>query len=99
MKCEKCDKEIDEQNKFCPYCGTKILKVNKNKIPPIAIVGYACGYWHILYYFWKSLMSGYLGFSYYQSTTVQDDIYSCLFLIKAILLIGFAEIVTRLNKN
>ena len=99
MKCEKCDKEIDEQNKFCPYCGTKILKVNKNKIPLIAIVGYICGYWHILYYFWKSLMSGYLGFSLYESISGLDEIYTCLFLIRAILLIGFAEIVTRLNKN
>ena len=79
---------------------SKIINNNqRNKRPFIATVAYICGYWHILYYFWISLMNGGLGFSFYQSITVQDELYNCLFLIRAILLIGFAEIITRLNKD
>lgn len=30
MKCIKCDKEIKETFKFCPYCGHPV-----RKLPPI----------------------------------------------------------------
>lgn len=31
MKCKKCDKEITEDSKYCPYCGGKIDNTSDNK--------------------------------------------------------------------
>lgn len=28
MKCQKCNKIIDEDSNFCKYCGTKVIQAN-----------------------------------------------------------------------
>ncbi len=38
MQCSKCNKEIEEGTKFCPYCGHKVSKVKKeNKVIEISL--------------------------------------------------------------
>ena len=32
MKCNKCNNDIDEHSKFCPYCGNEIIKKEDNII-------------------------------------------------------------------
>ena len=38
MQCSKCNKEIEEGTKFCPYCGHKVSKIKKeNKVIEISL--------------------------------------------------------------
>lgn len=32
MKCNMCGREVDEKESFCLYCGSKLKKINNNKI-------------------------------------------------------------------
>ena len=48
MKCNHCEKEIQEGSKFCPYCGQKVEQVIKcpncgNSIRPGDIFCMCCG--------------------------------------------------------
>lgn len=31
MKCVKCHKEIDDDSKYCPYCGVEVLNVKEKQ--------------------------------------------------------------------
>ena len=35
MKCPKCDREINDDNIYCPYCGSRVVKSNEQILKEI----------------------------------------------------------------
>lgn len=40
IKCEKCGKELPDNTKFCPECGTQIQQVPAAKVSPFGVIGF-----------------------------------------------------------
>lgn len=35
MKCPKCDREINDDNIYCPYCGARVVKNDEQVLKEI----------------------------------------------------------------